>query len=669
MAAASSREGTLRKSNVFGMFEDADEEESKVGFGSCSVFDVFVRSADILPFNVPVLPYLKEMLIGMQGSPDPGKDEPCANPQMRANWRHLKPVIKSEAMQHVLDCLFWITTGVIFRRLVEDAKEEFQHRLASAWYLVILEVNNKVHNDIEARDWLLGTLPVVLVQAVYRLMVDAFPDDRSQLVHHADPLLEKLTVVVFYEVAGFQLNDETCRRARRQLFKQNVLENPFVNQHESLKSQMRREALENQSKKLLPLTFGQVTGLALEETQLEHVMMGREEERKKSQSSLSPAVDKPELLSLVPKELSVDRYASVSQQGAVLFQKHLEELFPPGEDKEIDSPVPLPTRGNSRQGTRERQVSVLISDKAPRRSSQRQSKVNLSPKSRQKGGNRKTQVMFGPEAQNLAREKREAEDRERRRREDLLKQRIVDDPLPPELCETSLETTWVSPITDRLAPGERDRQALRKRAAEAHLLRMAPPQPDMLPDLGKSASAPSLSSKSHTWTVRKSKLRGDSEELPQIGQDGGEAAHAASHVFSPSEKAALDKGAIGPIAMRGSARLSQVKNLWTEKEPPITVKNDVVLYRLQDQLTCFHANSFGVYMKEFDITSGYKKQRMDPVAMRGAESDYVDEIQGLVGPRSSSALKMYDSPLQKVKKSDKTPAAGTANASTGGPKG
>jgi len=211
----------------------------------------------------------------------------------------------------------------------ESAVSEFKQQLARGWALVVQEAKKKASEktigmgrESDIQDELLRVLPIVFVQCIYRLMVDAFPEDRNQLTHNADKLLEKLMHVVTHEVYGFKLYPETCQKERSLVFQKNVIDSPHVNQQDTLKSQMRAVALEKRSKDHTPLSFGSRDAMPLEETQLEHVMMGRSIARQKA-IDFNLKDEAP-----VPIDLSVDRYASVSEVGERIFDRHYHELHP-----------------------------------------------------------------------------------------------------------------------------------------------------------------------------------------------------------------------------------------------------------------------------------------------------------------------------------------------------
>jgi hypothetical protein len=521
--------------------------------------------------------------------------------------------------------------GVITNCAEIEAVEEFRKMLANAWCLVVLEVKRQVHRDQDAQDFLLGALPAILVQTIYRLLVDCFPDDKPHFVHHVDALLEKLYHVVSYEVCGFQLNVETGLKERKQLFRKVVLDNPFVNQRDSVKAQMRQELLENQVDHNGPLKFG--TSLAeggqpLEETQLEHVMLSHQEMQTRHDQWQASSKSR----SVVPKELNVDRYGSVAMESTHLFNRQLQELMPAQSPPRRSS-----SRGDSRGASRG-------GSRGGSKGSRRRSFTD-GPEDKRNAGRFKKRAQAVITLSSRHKEML-AEQAEKRRREDVLVKRIVAEPLPPELCERALDTTWVSPITNRLAPGERDRQALGKPSSEAYQLKMALPP----------VMSVTLRHKSHST----SELRGGSQELPKISNRASLAADTeAQGDTSPS--ASLKPGqkdckAIQALHLGGS--LKSLRACVAEElilEPPPRLQREVVMNRLEAVGKTFQQNSFGNYIKEFDVINGNKKQSMDDAVMRKAETTYVKSMQELVGPADRPALKMYDSPLQMAKRRLKDP--------------
>lgn len=621
-------------------------DQKKVGFGTCGVFDVFYHTVPCPPFELPMERYLEEVLIGLlcatdgktTGGPRALKRRVSTRIRERqerhektegvTRWRLLKKVVDNDATRLACTMLFWISYGIVFDRVAESALQELRSRLASHWCLVVLHVREQVvgESDLVMRDWLLASLPVVMVQAVYRLFVDAFSEDRALFIKHTDLLLDKLTHIVNYEVSGFQLNKQTNRKARKLLFRKNVIDLPYMNLHESMKTQMRREMLENQNKELFPLAFGQQTGIPLEGTQLEHLMTGREEELQRSMSSKTPTADaslRPVKECLVPEDLSLERYDEVAKRGIDLLQRHLEVLLPmTAEDAAHEEETAVaataaernerqPSAASGRSTSCGRRAGTVASDDTDSASDGACLDLNQRCSTFKPGG--KVRKVLEPDGKSL-RERKEQEAADRRRREEQLKQRVVDEPLPVKFCERSLNTLWVSPIMDRLVPGERDRMGLRKRRAEAHQLKMGTPSIGLLPSIRKSQSMP---------TLGPGKAKAQAEEQPGPSKPAKELPKIAQQSVSAEGEGGLQ------------LRREQVVNM----DPPSSLESEVVMHRFEEQMQTFNQQSFGVYMKEYDIYTGSVKQRMDTTMLRNAEAGYVEQIQALVGGAGVMALK------------------------------
>jgi len=151
-----------------------------------------------------------------------------------------------------------------------------------------------------------------------------------------------------------------------------------------------------------------------------------------------------------------------------------------------------------------------------------------------------------------------------------------------------------------------------------------------LPDvacLRKSSTEPSLGS-----------TTGSSIKLPQIGHHSpGGHDHSGNSLGSTLKR---------PYVCKTEFTM----------QPPASLKNAVVLNRLDEHIHTFHSNSFAVYSKEYDIASGIRKHRMDPAQMRRAENNYVSSLHALVGPAKQPGLKMYDSPDRKAKRHEEKQA-------------
>lgn len=563
-------------------------------FGECSIFDVNIESADEMPFELPMQRYLEEMLVGMHGSPAEKCEKTNGGAKVRANWQRLKSVLGTQAAQDACRALFGIVLGVVLNHATENAVAEFQQQLARAWTLVVQEVKKEASKktigmgkESDIQDEILRVLPVVFVQCIYRLMVDAFPEDKNELTHHAEELLEKLTQVVTHEVYGFKLYPETSQKERRLVFQKSVIDSPFINQQDTLKSQMRAVALEKRSKDYKPLCFGALDAMPLEESQLEHVMMGRSMARQKAiEFNLKDEAQ-------VPMDLSVDRYDSIADIGERLFDRHYRELNP-----EMDAMTTMNAM----------QCSVTVNAERP--------------DSQGAKGDSFEDASTRASYDNIMAKRREVRQAAKKNREELLQSQITKEPLPAALQTRNIDTNWVSPLMDRVVPAERHRQGLQKRTCDSRHLKMDLPQSEVNRRMLESRSEPSLRR---------------SVKLPKIGGHHGN--DAIDHVDDHHHH-------LNMTPVRKAHKIQTQLFI----EPPARLSNSVVLHRLEDHVVHFKQKSFGSYLKEVDISSGAQKHRMDPSSMRRAEDAYVSSLHALVGPNHQSALKLYDSPERTSKK-------------------
>lgn len=429
-----------------------------------------------------------------------------------------------------------------------------------------------------------------------------------------------------------------------------------------MKTQMRREILDNQNKELCPLAFGQQTGIPLEGTQLEHLMTNREEELQRNMSSMTPTADaslRPVKEFLVPEDLSLKRYDEVAKRGIDLLQRHLEGLLPmTAEDAAHEEETAVAataaerkerqaSAGSGRSNSCGRRAGTVASDDTDSASDgesspgggwstrRRLACSDLNQRCLTFKPGVKVRKVLEPDGKSL-RERKEQEAADRRRCEEQLKQRVVDEPLPVKFCERSLNTLGVSPIVDRLVPGERDRMGLRKRGAEAHQLKMGMPSIGLLPSIRKSQSMPTLGTgKAKAHAKKQPGPSKSAKELPKIAQQSasaeGEGGHNREGKQPVSEKLNPSTSLLGGLQLRRE----QVVNM----DPPSSLKSEVVMHRFEEQMRTFNQQSFGVYMKEYDIFTGSVKQRMDTTMLRNAEAGYVEQIQALVGGAGVMALK------------------------------
>jgi hypothetical protein len=370
---------------------------------------------DSLP-SPPVALYLREVLFGLQGGWADWQQEGRAG-SLTSQVRNLESLLidASHVAVPVCTALFWMGIGIVFGRMRDDVLHDLRQQLAQNWYLLCLEATKMMSKDqharslpkeqrrevdaklgkyraklgdrstdlaelrqyraelaelrqyrAEAHDWCLAALPFVFAQAHYRMLYDSFVEDRKHFVCEAEKLIDKLSLVVHFEVTGFQITNDTVHKERRKLFLSRVLVNPHQDLFEEAQSRKREQMLETQNamNKDMPLAFGSQDNKPLEETQLDHVMQGRADARVKqsiktptspervSIVAIEPASptqrrsisleiphseDQPEASHRSPdsaprsaahvlEDLSVDRYEKLSHTGEAMWGRHLKEL-------------------------------------------------------------------------------------------------------------------------------------------------------------------------------------------------------------------------------------------------------------------------------------------------------------------------------------------------------
>lgn len=242
---------------------------------------------------------------------------------------------------NVCKWLFWIALGAIFGRAQPGALGSYRKELGESWRFFLLETEKFIPHNRKVSDWVLAVVPFVFAQAIYRLLFDAFEEDRKTMLAEAGSLVEKLSLVVHFEVSGFQLNTYTVQQARRRLFIRLVLQSPHTDLNQYLKDRKRQELLESHktASPSAPLEFGRYDEDVdpLDEVQLEHIMQGRcaqkfgmgagtGRSRRSVTLSFSGDGDQDAPRQLVPQELSVDRYANLAEEGAQMHERHLAAL-------------------------------------------------------------------------------------------------------------------------------------------------------------------------------------------------------------------------------------------------------------------------------------------------------------------------------------------------------
>merc|ERR1719191_2302399 len=158
-----------------------------VGCKPDSVLDVFVTEDNTYPWEIPADEYIKESRIGMRDG---------ATPPGPRSWSIMKKCLDASAAIGVCEALFWISIMVIFPVEQKDKKlkdkderklntDYLRDQLAKYWLPLTLEAK-KGKDDFGSMEWVLGALPHVYAQIVFRLMVDSFKDDRQHITSSGD---------------------------------------------------------------------------------------------------------------------------------------------------------------------------------------------------------------------------------------------------------------------------------------------------------------------------------------------------------------------------------------------------------------------------------------------------------------------------------------------------
>lgn len=405
----------------------------------------------------------------------------------------------------------------------------------------------------------------------------------------------------------------------------------------------------------------------------------------------------------VPDALSVDRYDELSTNADDIFERQVEDLWRalPGEtssgsdlDDNEDSdeapssgqrpssspmlsrssvsgftiriagnslPWPLPRRLPSSTATL---VSAADSDRRRRRSSDASSEdiptlqLPSSPKRK-----RSAKMLKQPAPSTAHEEKKQELAVERERREAAVQRKIVVEPLPEELCERELRTTWVSPVMERLAgPEQQERCLLRKNPAEAACLRVdsmvlkmeTPPIPDHAQQLrqqagGRARSAPN----------------GATRKPGQQGQQGQQGQRVKSTPFAKGGPRSLLRqsdgtppGGRSPKTPpgRGGGTFTGVKEgevmdmpgyrqreeqKLVLQEPSMSLSTDVMRQRLREEGQAFHAATFSEYLKQVDIFTGDPKVRLDEKRLQNDETTTLAKAASLMGLPAFKQVRMH----------------------------
>eukprot|EP00927_Polykrikos_kofoidii_P061947 TRINITY_DN56767_c0_g1_i1.p1 TRINITY_DN56767_c0_g1~~TRINITY_DN56767_c0_g1_i1.p1 ORF type:complete len:746 (+),score=169.15 TRINITY_DN56767_c0_g1_i1:66-2240(+) len=548
--------------------------------------------------------------------------------------------------------LFWIVLGGVFGRVPATVVDSFRDELAHSWHKLHLAFLGAIPRDIEAREWALAAVPLIFGQAFYRIIVDAFVEDRKHFVMNATVSIDKITRVCHFELTGFQITSDTLRRERRKLFTKSVLLTPHMNQEELLRGKKRQEMLECRSTSAPQLAFGELeNGVPLEEITLDHLL----QVRAAAASRPTPTGDEYDFFpgpgSKAMAAIAVAAAPPVAggtkvptgDCDACAFDIPRRKRYHPPEGLSVDNYLELSTEGSALLDRHMMDMELLATESA--NVNHASSATDLegleehddTPTPSPSSTARASQFSGAP----LSAERRERDLKARRMKHEALHKSVAVDPLPPELCEREVLTTWVSPVVKRLVPSEKDRCMLRKTASESFNLKMAHKPFPMVPLPTKSSSLSSLG--------RSTKCAG----LALTGGSGASAAESAVAVGGGGGAAsATSAGGVGntsgvglvspnpPLSMSQKMNAQQLGSsspgLVVGGEPLVlgqrgNLSNRVIMQRFDTQLAAFRKGTFVEYMEEYDVLTGALKTRLDKNRLRKEEAKIVQKMEALLG--------------------------------------
>lgn len=442
-------------------------------------------------------------------------------------------------------------------------------------------------------------------------------------------ILRKLSQVVQHEVMGLHWRTETMEKLRKRLFCPQVLDSPQLNQRESMEVFRKHEMRERDNiptDELPPLHFGGEDE-PMSDAQLASVMAlrgkrGEDESptRKAAaqelgmkgwssdlvQEQLSESARQrlAELKQRVSKELSLDRYEDLAVQAEELMANHIDQLYADGGWEPGKTPPELVCNlGDDPFALKEGALHPdLPGDEGKEK--ERSERGQEMKRSQSVRSMRDSTVAVRRE-----RERREAEIAERRRRDELLEKYIAA-PLPEAYRVQSFDTSLVSPALDRLAPSDGERRLLPPLKHLKQQVKMKTPK--ALADLALSPQSKAQEKKPLTQAAR------------QTSKPSG--------TSSAVERQALRAGAKVNLSMDAS-----------------NLKEEVVTQRLQQHADAFRDSSFDNVKKETDILTGQRRQRLDAAALERDERTFIERIEGLVGNKSTPAIRQLRPTLKKTK--------------------
>jgi len=436
------------------------------------------------------------------------------------------------------------------------------------------------------------------------------------LTKQSQKLLDKLGVLVHFEITGFLVTLQTVRDLRRKLLRTPILEHPYLNLLEAKKAEKRQQKLAGRSDGNGPLAFGDLAGLTMEDMQMEHVLELRQESLTQEAGRALPA--------LCPPDLSADRHLDVSRKGEELLLRHLRDAGCPEAEA-------TPEAAGGRAGAQ----SPPPSPPSPGMPGAG------SPLARR---NRASLRRF------RVREASRLDESERKQREEAVA-KLLAAPLPTWLqARRSLRTGGVSPMLDLLAPG------VGQQAGEAPDVKMRPPAASFLPRIAASASEPAPGgSRPSSADAPLS----DENRQPLARQDAGQGSRAWAPRGDSKQRGLpkLESGAPGGApAAPGTGPGGAPHAL---EVPPLRVKPQAMNRRIAAELEGFKRGSFDHYKKDFDMLTGTRKMRLDGGRLRTEEAATLKRTEALLGSASAPALRLLRVGVPPAAGGARRAAAGT----------
>eukprot|EP00933_Yihiella_yeosuensis_P080966 TRINITY_DN94493_c0_g1_i1.p1 TRINITY_DN94493_c0_g1~~TRINITY_DN94493_c0_g1_i1.p1 ORF type:complete len:459 (-),score=76.18 TRINITY_DN94493_c0_g1_i1:26-1336(-) len=424
-----------------------------------------------------------------------------------------------------------------------------------------------------------------------------------------------------------------------------------------------------------PLAFGDLQAVPTDETALEHVLQGRAD-----RLQAGPGPNRTALGNIpieAPPELSVDRHADLSHVGATLLEKHLQTILQmtgglDSMDDELDDAAEeiMSAASSECMSPTSTQDSFGMSpwaDDSPGSPGGKKALVSFAGSSEEAqpespggasspGDLSKKQVLLAKAKMmgkiNLMRSKsasrREEEAKMKRQRHEQLKTYCENESMPNSYTAKEMNTAWVSPKVMELASGHNHdaKLILAKSRAETHHIRMTV-HPPTARALNLSMSAPSLSStrRSNRGTQSGKMAEGSPMTQGSFKEDGSATGSSSKPQTSPT--ALGSSGAFGS-SLRGGSLPSLSGNVAIRMDGPHSLPTKVIVNRLEGEAKAFRAQSFAVYLKEADVFTGVKKERLDAQLLRDQEEAAMKQMHYLVG--GSPRRVLYPSGLKSKRK-------------------